>query len=318
MATRITGTGGHLPRRVMTNRELETIVDTDDEWIVAHTGITQRHIAAEDEYASDLAVPACEQAMDAAGIGPDDIDLIIVATTTEDMVFPATACLLQEKLGVTRGAAFDVQAVCTGFIYALAIADKFVASGQHQRALVVGAETFSRILDWSDRRTCILFGDGAGAVVVEASDEPGILSTHLRADGRMNRILCAPGGVSGGEIYGDPFMQMDGKTVFNVAVNALQDATHEALAQNDLDVDDIDWLVPHQANARILEAASDGLGMDRARLVSTVATHGNTSAASVPLALATAARDGRLEKGNHVMLLGVGGGMTWGSALVRW
>jgi len=318
MATRITGTGGYLPHRIMTNRELESIVETDDQWIIEHTGIEQRHIAADDQYASDLAVPACEQAMEAAGLGPEDIDLIIVATTTEDMVFPATACLLQEKLGVTRGAAFDMQAVCSGFIYALAVANQFVASGQHQRALVVGAETFSRILDWSDRRTCILFGDGAGAVVVEAAERPGILSTHLHADGRMNGILCAPGGISGGEVYGEPFMQMDGKAVFKVAVNALQEAAREALDHNHLQTDDIDWLIPHQANARILEAASDQLSVPRERLVSTVARHGNTSAASVPLALATAVRDGRVQADDHVMLLGVGGGMTWGSALLRW
>lgn len=318
MATRITGTGGYLPQRVMANREIESLVETDDAWIIEHTGIEQRHIAADDEYASDLAVPACEQALAAAGVAAEDIDLIIVATTTEDMVFPATACLLQEKLGVTRGAAFDMQAVCSGFVYALAVARNFIEAGQHERALVVGAETFSRILDWSDRRTCVLFGDGAGAIVIEGADQPGILSTHLHADGRMNRILCAPGGVSGGQVYGEPFMQMDGKAVSRVAVNALQAAAHEALQHNGLTTADIDWLVPHQANARLLEAASDGLELPRERLVSTIARHGNTSAASVPLALATAVGDGRIKSGDHVMLLGVGGGMTWGSALVRW
>lgn len=315
---RITGTGGYLPERVVTNSELETKINTSDEWIVSRTGIESRHVAADDEMTSDLALKAGQQAMADAGVGANDIDLIIVATTTEDMVFPSTACLLQQKLGVHQGAAFDVQAVCTGFIYALSIADKFIASGQHKCALVVGAEVFSRILDWDDRRTCVLFGDGAGAVVVQPSQDAGILSSHLHADGSQSHILRVPGGVSSGKIYGNPYLEMDGQAVYRVAVKSLADCAREALAHSDMTPDDIDWLVPHQANIRILNTTADKIGVGHDRVVCTVARQGNTSAASVPLAINTAARDGRIKANDHVMLLGVGGGMTWGSVFVRW
>ncbi len=315
---RITGTGSYLPERVVTNRELEERIETSDEWIVSRTGIESRHVAADDEMTSDLALHAGRRALQAAGVGPEDVDLIVVATTTEDMVFPSTACLLQQKLGVKQGAAFDVQAVCTGFVYALAIADKFVASGQHRCALVVGAEVFSRILDWNDRRTCVLFGDGAGAVVLQPADKPGVLSTHLRADGSLSHILRVSGGISGGQVRGNPYLEMDGAAVYKVAVRVLDEISRETLAQNGLAASDIDWLVPHQANIRILNTTADKIGVPRERLVVTVAKQGNTSAASVPLALDAAVRDGRIQPGQHVMLLGMGGGMTWGSVLIRW
>jgi 3-oxoacyl-[acyl-carrier-protein] synthase-3 len=316
--SKIAGTGSYLPERIVTNRELETRIETSDDWIVSRTGIEARHVAADDELTSDLAVKAAQNAMASAGVSAADIDLIIVATTTSDMVFPSTACLVQAKLGVKQGAAFDVQAVCTGFIYALALADKLVACGQHKCALVIGAEVFSRILDWNDRRTCVLFGDGAGAVVVKQSEAPGILSTHLHADGSLAHILRVPGGISDGKLRGSPFLEMDGAAVFRVAVKSLDDCAHEALDHNRMSAADIDWYVPHQANIRIINAIADKVGVPRDRVVTTVARQGNTSAASVPLALDAAARDGRIKPGQTVMLQGVGGGMTWGTVLLRW
>ena len=316
--SRIVGTGSYLPKRIVTNRELEDRIETSDEWIVSRTGIEARHVAADGELTSDLALQAATAAMRSAGVGPEDIDLIIVATTTPDMVFPSTACLLQAKLGVKQGAAFDVQAVCTGFVYALATADKFVASGAHRCALVVGAEVFSHLLDWNDRRTCVLFGDGAGAVIVKASDEPGIYSSHLHADGSYGHILQVSGGLSGGQVRGNPFLHMDGQAVFKLAVRVLGEVAREALDHNGFKADDLDWLVPHQANMRIINAIAERIRLPRDRVVTTVARHGNTSAASVPLALDCAVRDGRIVAGHLVMLQGVGGGMTWGSVLLRW
>ena len=316
--SRIVGTGSYLPATVLSNEDIEKRIDTSDEWIFSRTGIRTRRVAAEGETTSDLGAHASREALAAAGLAPGDIDLIVVATTTPDMVFPSTACILQRKLGITRGAAFDVQAVCTGFVYALAIADKFIASGQHQRALVVGSEIFSRLLDWSDRRTCVLFGDGAGAVVLERSDAPGIVSTHLHADGQQGDILCVPGALHGGAVQGRAFVHMDGQAVFRFAVRALEDVCSETLAHNGLTGEDIDWLVPHQANVRIIQATAQKLGLPPERVVMTVEHQGNTSAASVPLALDAAVRDGRIQRGHLVMLEAVGGGMTWGSALLRW
>jgi 3-oxoacyl-[acyl-carrier-protein] synthase-3 len=313
--SRIIGTGGYLPEKVLTNQDLERMVDTTDQWIRERTGIMQRHIAAEDQTTSDLAEQAARRAMDAANLGPADIDLVIVATTTPDRVFPSTACLLQNRLGIHGAAAFDIQAVCTGFVYALGIADKFIRSGTTRRALVVGAETLSRIVDWADRGTCVLFGDGAGAVVIEASDEPGILSTHLHADGQYNELLNVPGGVSQ---PGRQFIEMKGNEVFKVAVNTLGRIVDETLEANGLQKSDIDWLVPHQANTRIIAATAKKLGMSMERVVLTVATHGNTSAASVPLALDVAVRDGRIQRGETILLEAFGGGFTWGSALIRY
>ena len=318
MYSRIVGTGSYLPERIVTNRELESRIDTSDEWIVSRTGIERRHVAADGEMTSDLALHAAREAMQAAGVTADDIDLIVVATTTPDMVFPSTACLLQQKLGVQQGAAFDVQAVCTGFVYALSIADKFIACGQHRCALVIGAEVFSRILDWNDRRTCVLFGDGAGAVVLKQSEGPGVLSTALRSDGSLSHILRVPGGISGGEVSGSPYLEMDGQAVYRVAVRVLDEIAAETLEANNMTAADIDWLVPHQANIRILHTTADRIGVPHERLVTTVSSQGNTSAASVPLALDAAVRDGRVQPGQHVMLLGMGGGMTWGSAIIRW
>lgn len=315
---RIVGTGGYLPERVVTNRDLESKIETSDEWIVSRTGIEARHVAADDEMTSDLAVHAAQRAMAAAGVGAEDIDLIVVATTTEDMVFPSTACLVQAKLGVKQGAAFDVQAVCTGFIYALAIADKLVACGQHRCAVVIGAEVFSRILDWNDRRTCVLFGDGAGAVVLKRSESAGILSSHLHANGNLASILRVPGGISGGQLRGSPYLEMDGQAVYRVAVTSLYDCAQEALTQNEVVAADVDWYVPHQANIRIINTIADKIGIASERVVRTVARQGNTSAASVPLALDTAVRDGRIKPGQLVLMQGVGGGMTWGSVLLRY
>ena len=313
---RIIGTGSYLPARVVTNADLQTTMETSDEWIVSRTGIEARHVAAEGEMTSDLALQAARAAMAAAKLGPDAIDLIVVATTTPDMVFPSTACLLQEKLGVKQGAAFDVQAVCTGFIYALATANAMLQNGQHRRALVVGAEVFSRILDWNDRRTCVLFGDGAGAVVLEATDAPGIHSAHLHADGSYGHILRVSAGIAGGQITGHPFLEMDGQAVFKLAVKVLHEVAQEALARNGLRGEDLDWFVPHQANLRIIRSMAAKLGVSEDRVVTTVHRHGNTSAASVPLALDTAVRDGRIRAGHRVMLEGVGGGMTWGAVLL--
>jgi 3-oxoacyl-[acyl-carrier-protein] synthase-3 len=316
--SRITGTGGYLPAKILSNRDLESLVDTSDEWIVARTGIRQRHIAADGEFTSDLALHACRAALAAAGRRPDDVDLIVLATSTPDMVFPSSACLLQAKLGVKRGAAFDVQAVCSGFVYALATADLFIRAGRHRCALVIGAEVFSRILDWKDRGTCVLFGDGAGAVVLEPSDTAGVLSSHLHADGSYASILNVPGQVCGGAIQGDPTLKMDGGAVFKLAVRVLEESAHEALDANGMKVGDIDIYIPHQANVRIVSHVAKKLGLSEAKCIVTVDRHANTSAASIPLALDVAVRDGRVKEGNVVLLQGVGGGFTWGSVLLKY
>ncbi len=318
MYSKIAGTGSYLPEKILTNIELESIVDTSDEWIQTRTGIAQRHIAADDQMASDLALAASRRALDAANLKAQDIDLIILATTTPDMIFPSTACILQEKLGITDGPAFDVQAVCSGFIYALATADMFVSSGKSKNALVVGTEIYSRIIDWKDRSTCVLFGDGAGAVVLSQSEQPGILSSHLHANGGYSKILAAPGSISGGKIQGTPFIAMEGNTVFKFAVKALEEAAIESLAANNLQASDIDWFIPHQANIRIIKSTAHKLGIPMEKVVTTVDRHGNTSAASVPLALDLAVRDGRIQPDQYVLLEGVGGGFTWGSILLQW
>ena len=319
--SRIEGTGGYLPEKVLTNHDLEKMVDTSDQWITERTGIKKRHNAAENETTCDLAEHAARQAMDAAGVTAADIDLLIVATTTPDRVFPSTACLLQQRLDVHGCAAFDVQAVCTGFVYALGIADKFIHSGSHRCALVVGAETMSRIIDWSDRGTCVLFGDGAGAVVLRASDEPGILSTHLHADGQYKDLLSTTGGISqgyGDEIDGVVHITMQGNEVFKTAVNTLGRIVDETLAANNMDKTDIDWLVPHQANIRIINATAKKFKLDTVHVVVTVQAHGNTSSASVPLALNEAVRNGSIQRGETILLEAFGGGFTWGSALLRY
>ena len=317
--SRIAGTGRYLPAEVLTNDDLvRRGVETSDEWVRTRTGIGQRHVAAEGEATSDLALAASRQALAAAGLAPGDVDLIIVATTTPDMIFPSTACILQDKLGSRGGPAFDVQAVCSGFVYALSIADGMLKSGAVRNALVVGADIYSRILDWTDRKTCVLFGDGAGAVVLVPSDEPGILATRLHADGSQRGMLCVPGQVRNGTVWGDPFVHMDGQAVFKFAVRVLTEVADEALAAAGMARSGIDWLIPHQANLRIMDATSKRLGIARERVVVTVDRHANTSAASIPLALDEAVRDGRIRDGQHVMMLGVGGGFTWGSALVRW
>ena len=318
MPSRIAGTGRYLPARVMTNDELAARVATSDEWIRARTGIRQRHIAADSEQTSDLALAAAREALAAAGLASGDVDLIVVATTTPDIVFPSTACILQAKLGARGGPAFDVQAVCSGFVYALAIADRMVSGGLARNALVVGAEIYSRILDWDDRGTCVLFGDGAGAVVLMPSAEPGILSAHLHADGHYKDILCVPGQVDRGGVTGAPFVRMDGHAVFKFAVKVLAEVAHEALTANRKTAADIDWLIPHQANIRIMDATARKLELPRDKVSSTVDMHANTSAASIPLALDVAVRDGRIRAGQHIMLVGVGGGFTWGSVFVRW
>ena len=318
--SRITGTGGYLPERILTNQELEKLVDTNDEWIVDRTGIKERRIAAEGENTVDLAEQASRRAIEAAGIQASDIDLIIVATTTPDQVFPSTACLLQDRLDIHGCPAFDVQAVCTGFVYALAVADKFIKSGSHKTALVVGAETMSRITDWTDRGTCILFGDGAGAVILQASEEPGVLSTHIHADGQYRELLQVQNGVSNGYDQlkeGSAYMEMKGNEVFRVAVNTLGRIVDETLAANEMQKEEIDWLVPHQANIRIISATAKKLRMSMDKVVVTVDKHGNTSGASVPLALDVAVRDGRIQRGDTLLLEAFGGGFTWGSALVR-
>jgi len=318
MPSRIAGTGRYLPEKVLSNAELAQRVDTSDEWIRTRTGIRQRHIAAPHEATSDLALHASRAALAAAGIAPADVDVIIVATTTPDMVFPSTACILQAKLGARGGAAFDVQAVCSGFVYGLGLADLLVGSGKARNALVVGAEIYSRILDWSDRGTCVLFGDGAGAVVVVPSATPGILTSHLHADGHYAEILCVPGSVRDGAAYGNPFVQMDGGAVFKFAVKVLAESADEALRATGKVAADIDWVIPHQANIRIMDATMKKLHLPHERLIVTVDLHGNTSAASIPLALDIAVRDGRIRSGQHVMLLGVGGGFTWGSVFLKW
>ncbi len=321
MYSRIKGTGSYLPEKILSNKDLETMVDTTDEWIFDRTGIKERHIAADNETTCDLAEHAARAAMEHAGITADDIDLIIVATTTPDRVFPSTACLLQQRLGIAGCAAFDVQAVCTGFVYALGIADKFIKSGSNKCALVIGAETMSRITDWTDRGTCILFGDGAGAAILETSDEPGILSTHLHADGQYEDLLTVDGGVSTDYSKienGTAYMRMKGNEVFKMAVNTLGRIVDETLAANDMQKTDIDWLVPHQANIRIINATAKKLQMSTDHVVVTVDKHGNTSAASVPLALDTAVRDGRIKRGDTILLEAFGGGFTWGSALIKY
>ncbi|CAG0991790.1 3-oxoacyl-[acyl-carrier-protein] synthase III [Burkholderiales bacterium] len=319
MHSRIAGTGRYLPARVLTNDDLARQgVDTTDEWVRTRTGIRQRHVVADDEMASDLALAASRQALAAAGIAAADVDLIIVATTTPDMIFPSTACILQDKLGAHGGPAFDVQAVCSGFVYGLAIADGMVRSGAVRNALVAGAEIYSRILDWSDRKTCVLFGDGAGAVVLVPSREPGVLATRLHADGSHHAMLCVPGQVRDGAVVGSPYVHMDGQAVFKFAVRVLTEVADETLAAAALPRSAIDWLIPHQANLRIMDATARRLDIPPERVVVTVDRHANTSAASIPLALDEAVRDGRIRPGQHVMMLGVGGGFTWGSALVRW
>lgn len=316
--SRIIGTGGYLPAKVLANRDLEAMVDTTDEWIYTRTGIRQRHIAADQEKTSDLALEASRRALQAAGIAAADLDLIVVATTTPDMVFPSTACILQSKLGRRNCPAFDVQAVCSGFIYGLSTADQFMRSGRYQHALVVGAEVYSRILDWSDRATCVLFGDGAGAVVLRRDHAPGILSSHLHADGSYAHALSVPGTVCGGKVSGRPLLQMDGGGVFRFAVKVLDELVEETLAANDMQKADIDWLVPHQANIRIIQASAKKLGLSMEKVVVTVDRHANTSAASIPLALDEAVRDGRIRAGQHVLLEAVGGGFTWGAVLIKW
>ena len=319
--SRILGTGSYLPARALTNADLEKMVDTTDEWIFTRTGIRQRHIAAENETTCDLAEQAAHRAIEAAGIEPDAIDLIIVATTTPDRVFPSTACLLQERLGIHGCPAFDIQAVCTGFVYALGIADKFIRSGSSKYALVIGAETLSRIVDWSDRGTCVLFGDGAGAVIVEASRKPGIISSHLHADGQYKELLTVPSGISQGYDKvrnNQAFVQMQGNEVFKVAVNTLGRIVDETLEASGLQKSDIQWLVPHQANIRIIAATAKKLGISMDHVVVTVDRHGNTSAASIPLAFDQAVRDGRIQRGEIILMEAFGGGFTWGSVLMKY
>ena len=319
MFSKIIGTGSYLPVKVLTNFDLEKIVDTSNDWILSRSGIVERHIAADNELASDLALQASLRAIEAAGIGVDEIDLVIVATTTPDQVFPSTACILQDKLGIkNRGAAFDMQAVCGGFVYAMNTADLYIRGGQAKTVLVVGAEVLSRILDWSDRTTCVLFGDGAGAVVLRASEEPGIVAAKLHADGRHRGMLKAEGNVRNGEVQGYPFIKMEGQAVFKFAVKALSEVVEEVLAENKLQGSDIAWLVPHQANIRIMEATAKKLGMSMDNVIVTVATHGNTSAASIPLALDAGVRDGRIKPGQNILLEAIGGGFTWGAVLIKW
>ncbi len=319
--SRVSGTGGYLPAKVLTNAELERMVDTSDEWIVSRTGVRERRIAADGESTTDLAEHAARRAMEAAGVEKDAIDLIILATTTPDQVFPSTACLLQQRLDIHGCPAFDVQAVCTGFVYALDIGDKFVRTGAARCALVVGAETFSRIIDWTDRSTCVLFGDGAGAVILEAADAPGVISSHLHADGRYKALLEVPGGVGQGyeKLRGSgAYVTMGGGEVFKWAVTTLGEIVDETLAANNLQRADVDWLVPHQANIRIIAAIARRLGLPMERVVVTVDRHGNTSAASIPLAFDEAVRDGRIQRGDMVLMEGFGGGFTWGSVLLKY
>jgi len=319
--SRIAGTGRYLPKRIMTNQDLEQIVDTTDEWIRSRTGIERRHIAADDQTTADLAEGAAREAMAAAGVGPEDIDFIVVGTTTPDVVFPNIGCLVQERLGIRGCPAFSVEAACSGFIYALSVADRFVATGQAQRALVIGAETLSRMTDYSDRATCVIFGDGAGAAVIEPASEPGIISCHLHADGRYKDLLYHPYGVSkqrGPDDTEGPFIHMRGNEVFKVAVKSLESIVDETLAANSIDKSDIDWLIPHQANYRIIQATAKRLGMSMEKVVLTLQDHGNTSAASVPMALDVAVRDGRVKRGDLLLLEAFGGGFTWGSALIRY
>ena len=320
--SRLIGVGSALPARRVTNDDLVADlatrgIETSDEWIVTRTGIRQRWLAGPDDTTTSLGVRAAREAMKSAGVGPDDIDLIVCATSTADQIFPSTACLIQSELGVHQGGAFDVQAVCSGFAYAVANADALIRAGVAQRALVIGAEVFSRILDWNDRSTCVLFGDGAGAIVLSAADTPGVLVSRLHADGRQSGILSTPGSVRCGAVTGHPFLRMDGQAVFKLAVKLLAELAQETLDAAGLKVDDLDWLVPHQANVRILSATASRLGLPLERVISTVGEHANTSAASVPLALAQAVQEGRLRPGQLIMLQGVGGGFTWASNLIR-
>ena len=321
--TRITGTGSFLPPRRLTNADLaaelaEKGVETSDEWIVARTGIRARHFAAPDVSSSDLAVEAARHALEAASLQASDIDLIIIATSTPDMVFPSAACIVQHKLGIAGCPAFDVQAVCSGFVYALTVADAMIKTGAATKALVIGAEVFSRILDFSDRTTCVLFGDGAGAVVLEASGTPGILASDLHADGKHVGILCVPGHVSGGEVLGNPLLKMDGQAVFKLAVGVLESSARTVLAKAKLSEADIDWLIPHQANIRIMHSTAKKLNLPLEKLIVTVDQHGNTSAASIPMALDVSVRSGKIKKGDTLMLEGVGGGFTWGAVLLNY
>ena len=321
--SRIAGTGSYLPQRRLSNADLVAElaakgIESSDDWIVERTGIRARHFAAPDQMASDLALQASLQALAAAGLTADDLDLIVVATSTPDMVFPSTACILQNKLGTSGSAAFDIQAVCSGFIYATTVANAMIQSGAVRCALVVGAEIFSRILDFNDRTTCVLFGDGAGAVVLEASEEPGILATDFHADGKHVGILCVPGHVSGGQITGDPLLKMDGQAVFKLAVGVLEDTARTVLAKAGKTEADLDWLIPHQANIRIMQSTAKKLKLPLDKVVVTVDQHGNTSAASIPLALDQAVRAGHIQRGQHLLLEGVGGGFTWGSVLVQY
>jgi len=318
MFSRITGIGSFLPGEPVGNDDLvRRGIETSDQWISSRTGIRFRHLAENGETSSDLALEASRRALAGAGLAASDLDLIIVATSTPDFIFPSTACLLQGKLGNHGATAFDVQAVCSGFVYALTIADKFIRSGSHRRALVVGSEVFSRILDWSDRATCVLFGDGAGAVVVEASEQSGILATALHADGAHHGILAVPGSVCGGQVTGDPFLRMDGQAVFKFAVRVLAEVAEECCRVAGISPADIDWLIPHQANIRILEATARRMKLPMDKVIVTVDRHGNTSAASVPLALDEAVRDRRIQAGQKVLLEGVGGGFTWGAVLLE-
>jgi 3-oxoacyl-[acyl-carrier-protein] synthase-3 len=319
--SRITGTGSYLPPRRLSNAEMvarlaQDGIETSDEWIVERSGISARHFADEGVFSSDLAVHACQEALQAAGRSASEVDLIIVATSTPDMVFPSTACILQGKLGAIGGAAFDVQAVCSGFVYALTVADAMIKTGSARCALVVGAEIFSRILDFKDRGTCVLFGDGAGAVVLEASDTPGILSTDVHADGRHVDMLCVPGHVQGGAVSGVPLLKMAGQAVFKLAVGVLEDAARAVLSKAGKTEADIDWLVPHQANIRIIQSTAKKLKLPMEKVILTVGQHGNTSAASIPLALDVGVRSGRVQKGQTLLLEGVGGGFTWGAVLL--
>jgi len=321
--SRITGTGAALPARAVSNQELARDlarrgVETSDEWIVARTGIRQRYLAEDGLTTTELGARAAEAALAAAGAPAASVDLIIVATSTPDHIFPSTACLIQARLGTAGGAAFDVQAVCSGFVYGMTVADALIRTGGYRRALVIGAELFSRILDWNDRTTCVLFGDGAGAVVLEAADAPGVLASRLHADGSQAQILCTAGRIAQGGVQGDPFLRMDGQAVFKLAVGVLDSSAREVLADAGMEASQIDWLIPHQANVRILTATARRLGLPEEKLIVTVDRHGNTSAASVPLALDDAVRAGRIRRGQHLLLQGVGGGFTWGSVLVRY
>jgi 3-oxoacyl-[acyl-carrier-protein] synthase-3 len=322
--SRVLGTGSYLPPGRVTNQELadrlaKRGIETSDEWIVARTGIHARHFADPDVTTSDLALIAAQRAIESADIDPQTIDLIVVATSTPDFVFPSVACLLQDKLQIKNGgAAFDIQAVCSGFAYAVATVDALIRSGQHRTALIVGAETFSRILDFNDRTTCVLFGDGAGAVILQASDEPGVVASALHADGSYANILCTPGHVNGGIVAGSAFLHMDGQAVFKLAVNVLEKVALEALQKADMSADQVDWLIPHQANIRIMSHTCRKLGLPQERMVVTVGEHGNTSAASIPLAFDLAVRDGRIKRGQNVLIEGVGGGFTWGASVIRY